>query len=145
MNVPYEYLEDLATADIAFNAWGDDLEETFRAAAEATMNVMVEDLDTIHRAERQTIELENEELDMLLFDFLQEIIYFKDAEQLLLRVDDIHISDEDGSYRLRATTSGERLDPDRHETRVDVKAVTFHRFALEKKDTGWEATVILDI
>lgn len=143
--MPYEYLEDLATADIAFRAWGDDLETTFVAAAEATLNVMVEDLDTVRRSEQRTIELENDELEMLLFDFLQEIIYFKDAEQLLLRVDRVKISEEDGSYGLRADASGEVLDPERHETRVDVKAVTFHRFALEETETGWQASVILDI
>jgi SHS2 domain-containing protein len=29
--------------------------------------------------------------------------------------------------------------------RVDVKAVTLHRFSLTKTDHGWEAMVILDI
>lgn len=143
--MPYEYLEDLATADIAFRAWDDELEGVFRAAAEATMNVMVEDLATLRRSERRKIELQNDQLDMLLFDFLQEIIYFKDTDQLLLLVDEVDVQESHGSYRLRGEASGERLDPERHDTRVDVKAVTFHRFALEKTETGWEATVILDI
>lgn len=143
--MPYEYLEDLATADIAFKAWDGDLAGVFRAAAEATLNVMVEDLATVRRSERRTIELENEELDMLLFDLLQEILYFKDSEQLLLLLDGVRISEKDGLHVLRADATGERLDPKRHETRVDVKAVTFHRFALQKTDTGWEATVILDV
>ena len=42
--MPYEYLEDVATADIAFRAWEPTLEGVFVAAADATMNVMVEDL-----------------------------------------------------------------------------------------------------
>jgi SHS2 domain-containing protein len=42
-------------------------------------------------------------------------------------------------------TQGETLDRDRHEQRVDVKAVTLHRFQLEKTDDGWIAMVILDI
>jgi SHS2 domain-containing protein len=29
--------------------------------------------------------------------------------------------------------------------RVDVKAVTLHRFSLTQSDRGWEAVVILDI
>ena len=28
---------------------------------------------------------------------------------------------------------------------VDVKAVTFHRFSVEKNSTGWCATVVLDV
>lgn len=141
----YRYLEDLATADIAFTATGRSLEDLFRAAADATMNVMVEDIDSIEPRETRGIELRNDELDMLLFDFLQELIYRKDAEQLLLRVCDIAISQTEGAYSLGARARGEKLDTERHEQRVDVKAVTLHRFRVEKTDDGWEALVILDV
>ena len=82
---------------------------------------------------------------MLLFDLLQELIYYKDAEQLLLRVKEIGITERDGTYLLRAPRRGEKLDPERHEQRVDVKAVTLHRFRLQKTGDGWNALVILDI
>lgn len=143
--MPYEFLEDVATADIAFRAWGQGLEETFAAAADATINVMVEELDSVQGREEREFNLQNDALDMLLFDFLQELIYYKDSERLLLRVPQIQIEKKDKIYLLRATARGERLDPDRHHTRVDVKAVTLHRFQLEQTDRGWEASVILDI
>jgi SHS2 domain-containing protein len=82
---------------------------------------------------------------MLLFDFLQELIYYKDSEKLLLRVKEIDIREEDQHHVLNAVVQGEKLDPRRHHQRVDVKAVTLHRFQLEKKEDGWEAVVILDI
>ncbi len=41
--------------------------------------------------------------------------------------------------------SGEELDMDRHELVVDVKAVTLHRYALERVDKRWRAFVVLDI
>ena len=69
--MPYRFLEDIATADIAFEAWGETLEEMFTAAAEATMNVMIESLDSIVPREPREFHLENAALDMLLFDFLQ--------------------------------------------------------------------------
>lgn len=143
--MPYEFLEDVATADIAFKAWGKDLEEMFIAAADATMNVMVEELDSIQPRERREFKLENDALDMLLFNFLQELIYYKDAEKLLLRVNQVEIKGKDQHLILEAMTVGEKLDPNRHHTRVDVKAVTLHRFHLEKTDQGWEVFVILDI
>ena len=46
----YHYLEDFAIADIAFEAAGKNLEELFIAAADATMNVMVEEIGAINRA-----------------------------------------------------------------------------------------------
>jgi len=142
----YRYLEDLATADIAFEASGANLQELFQSAADATMNVMVEDLETIRPVDSVAIHLESREVDMLLFDLLQELIYYKDTERLLLRVKDISVSEQNGKFLLRAQTRGERLDPERHEQRVDVKAVTLHRFAVHKTDGGsWNALVILDV
>ena len=141
----YEFLEDVATADIAFRAWGKDLETLFQSAGDATMNAMIENLDAIAPTEKRTLEVENEELDLLLFNFLQEFIYYKDSEQLLLRTEEITFEEKNGKYQLQAVTQGETIDPDRHEQRVDVKAVTLHRFQLEKTEDGWMALVILDI
>lgn len=141
----YRYLDDVATADIAFEAEGESLEQVFAAAAEATMNVMIEDLSAIAPREERTIELENEALDMLLFDLLQELIYHKDAEQLLLRIEEITVTERGGRYVLRAQAAGERLDTRRHEQRADVKAVTLHKFRLERTGGVWKAFVILDI
>src|SRR4030042_5800218 len=143
--MPYEFLEDIATADIAFSAGGKDLEETFIAASDATMNVMVENLDSIQPLERREFQLRNEALDMLLFDLLQELIYYKDSEKLMLRIHQIKIKRDDGRHGLEAVALGEQLDPNRHHTRGDVKAVTLHRFELVETDQGWKAAVILDI
>ena len=143
--MPYEFHEDVATADIAFTARGATLEEAFRSAADATMNVMVENLEDIQPKERREFRLANEDLDMLLFDFLQELIYYKDSELLMLRIRDLQIQRESSPFSLEATAAGEKLDPPRHHPRVDVKAVTLHRFRLEQTDRWWEAFVILDI
>src|SRR5437763_13870847 len=143
--MPYHYLEEIGTADIAFEATGRDLPELFSDAADATMNVMIDNLDAIEPRDMRHIELSNDEIDMLLFDFLQELIYFKDAERLLLRVRNIQIDEKDGKYFLTAAATGEPLDAARHHQRADVKAVTLHDFSVEKEDGGWRARVLLDI
>ena len=143
--MPYKFLEELGTADIAFEATGRDLPELFMAAADATMNVMIDNLDAIEPRETRHIELVNDKLDMLLFDFLQEFVYFKDAERLLLRVQEALIHENGGKFSLKAKTAGEPLDSARHHQRADVKAVTLHDFSVEKQDDGWKATVLLDI
>ena len=142
--MPYRYLDDIATADVAFLATGTSLEELFSAAGDALMNVMVADLAAILRRDTVTVDLEETDLDLLLFSFLQELIYYKDARQLLLRTSRITITEVDGTH-LRAILSGERIDPLRHKLDVDVKAVTLYRFRVEKVGEGWEAQVILDI
>ena len=141
----YEFLEDIAIADIAFRAWGEDIQELFKAAGDATINVMIDNLNSIESKQTRIFSLENDELDLLLFNFLQELIYYKDSEQLLLRAQQVQIELKNALYQLSAVTQGENLDPNRHHQRVDVKAVTLHRFQLEKTDDGWTAMVILDI
>jgi len=143
--MPYRYIPDIAIADVAFEAWGGTLEELFVAAADATMNVMVADLATVAERLARTIRVEDTEVDMLLFQLLQELIFLKDAERLLLRVKAIEIRRIDGLYTLEAVARGEELDPARHDLVVDVKAVTLHRYRVNKTPGGWEAAVILDI
>ena len=143
--MPYEFLEEVAIADIAFRAWGGTLDEVFMAAADATMRVMIDNLESIQSSEHRPIRLENRALDLLLFDLLQELIYFKDAEQLLLRVRHARVTPADGRWTLTAEGYGERLNPAWHQQRIDVKAVTLHNFKLEKTASGWSATVILDV
>lgn len=141
----YRYLEDAATADIAFRASGKSLEDLFVAAADATMNVMVEDLSSIRPLHTYRFQLTTDALDMLLFDVLQELIFVKDAKRWLLRIRDIAIAERKGGYAVKAVAKGEILDPERHEQRVDVKAVTLHQFRLDRTAQGWTAHVILDI
>lgn len=143
--MPYEFLEEIATADIAFHAWGDDLEEVFKSAGDAVINTMIDNLEAIAPTETRAFQLENDELDLLLFNFLQEFVYYKDSELLLLRAQQVEIDEKESVYHLAAMTRGERLDRDRHHQRVDVKAVTLHQFQLSKTDEGWMAQVILDI
>ncbi len=143
--MPYRYLEDIATADVAFEARGKDLAELFPAAADALMNVMVSDLASIGKSVELEFGVEHEELDLLLFNFLQELVFFKDARRLLLRVDSAEISRGTAGYALTARASGEELDPEKHDLIVDVKAVTLYRFEVRQTEDGWLATVVLDI
>ncbi|HKS03867.1 MAG TPA: archease [Chthoniobacterales bacterium] len=143
--MPYSYLEEIGTADIAFEATGRDLAELFSDAADAMMNVMIDNIEAIQSREIRQIELSSDKLDMLLFDLLQELIFFKDAERLLLRLRDLQITERNESYFLKTTAEGEQLDAERHHQRADVKAVTLHDFSVEPMEPGWKARVLLDI
>jgi SHS2 domain-containing protein len=143
--MPYHYLEDVGTADIAFEATGRDLPELFAAAADATINVMIDNIDAIEPRETRQIELSSDKIDMLLFDFLQEFIYFKDARRLLLRPRKTQIDHKDEEYFLKATVAGEQLDATCHHQRADVKAVTLHGFSVKEHGGSWKARVLLDI
>ncbi len=145
MTSPYRYLEEIATADVAFEAWGATLVETFLAAADATLNTMVAEIGTVAPRDRRVFSLASDSLDLLLFDLLQELVYHKDADRLLLRVRDLRIEETGTGYRLHADAIGETIDPGRHPLLADVKAVTLHRLSVEKTPSGWRAVVVLDV
>jgi len=145
MTSPYRYLEEIATADVAFEAWGATKEEAFLAAADATLNTMVEEIGTVAPRERRVFSLAAGSLDLLLFELLQELVYHKDADRLLLRVRDLRIEETGSGYRLRADASGETIDPGKHPLLADVKAVTLYRLSVEKTPSGWRAVVVLDV
>ena len=145
MTSTYRYLEEIATADVAFEAWGGTKEETFLAAADATLNTMVEDIRTVSPREGRVFSLAAGSLDLLLFELLQELVYWKDAGRLLLRVRDLRIEEAGPGYRLHADATGETIDPARHPLLADVKAVTLHRLVVESTPDGWHAIVVLDV
>ena len=143
--MPYRFLEEEATSDVAFEATGEDLSRVFRSAGDALMNVMVDNIDAIQTREKRLIEIDNRDLDLLLLDVLQALVYYKDAEQLLLRITQADIKKAKNVWHVKATAEGEYLDRERHHLLVDVKAVTLHDFKLEQAENGWKAHVILDI
>jgi len=87
---PTSYLEDVGTADIAFEATGRDLPELFTAAADATMNVMIDNLDAIEPRETRQIELSNDNVEMLLFDFCRSLFISKTPTSLTADPRDAH-------------------------------------------------------
>jgi len=143
--MPYSYLEEIGTADIAFEATGRDLPELFSDAADAMTNVMIDNIEAIQPRQTRQIELSNDKVDMLLFDLLQELIFLKDAQRLLLRIRELQIAERDETYFATAIAQGEPVDAERHHQRADVKAVTLHDFSVERVEGGWKARVLLDI
>jgi len=132
------------TADVLFEAEGKSLDELFEAAGLATEETQV-DLKDVKQKIKKEISLEKDNVEMLLFDFLQELIFLKDAELLLFSKIKVDVKEEKSIYRLKAQLVGEKIDPKKHNLKVDVKAVTLHRFEVKKTKTGWFARVILDI
>mgnify|MGYP001086397226 CR=1 FL=1 len=138
-------LEGLTRADLAFRAEEAELEELFRTAWRATLRVMLPDPSTLRPEVERSIRLSNAALDLLLFDFLNELLYIKDAEGLLLDLGRLRVGGAAGGYLLEAEACGQAADPARHELGADVKAVTLHRLAVERTPRGWQATVVLDV
>ena len=140
---PYRYLDDVALADIAFEAEGETLAALFEACALATTEVMA-DPATILPVEAWSVALEAETPEALLYDWLAEIIWLKDAEGLLFSRFAVEV-EQRHRPRLAASLWGEPIAAGRAALRADVKAVTYHLFGIQRVGMGWRARVVLDI
>jgi SHS2 domain-containing protein len=143
----YRYLDDETTvADAAFEARGASLEELFRESWNATLGLMIENAEALEAREHPEIELSDRSAEMLLFSFLGELLYLKDANGGLYKLDElaVHRSERAGAWKLQARAAGEAIDRRRHRLGVDIKAVTLYAFSLWEEDDGWAARVVLD-
>jgi len=142
MKPNYKYIEH--TADVIFVAEAPSLGELFEQSALATEEVMI-NLKQIAPKKKITIKLKNKSIENLLFAFLGELIFYKDAEQLLLSQFKVKIEQKKEEYVLNCIASGERLNPKKHEQKVDIKAITLHMFEVKQVAGGWRAQVLVDI
>jgi SHS2 domain-containing protein len=139
----FEFLDSVAVADCAIEVEGHDLGDLFATAARAVAEVMVDPVTVAPEVER-TVTLHAPSLDLLLFDWLGELIYLKDSEQLVFTTAEVEV-EQASPCRLTAHVRGGRLDRPGTAWRADVKAVTFHLFEIRPHGSGWRARVVVDI
>jgi SHS2 domain-containing protein len=129
------------TADLGLRAWGPDLNTLFADIARALTTSFVDNPETIRPTRQEQLDIESSSLDYLLFDWLSELLYRYETEQLLFFEFDVRIDE----LSLAATVRGEPADPDRHRLSHEVKAITYHGLKVEKQPDEWLAEVIVDI
>jgi len=139
----YEFVEG-ATSDLCFVARAATLEGTFAAAAEALLAATLDDPGTVGDRARCRVAFDEPDLDLLLLRFLNELIYLRDAEQLLLHAGHVRIDRHDRA-RLEAELWGEAIRRERHALATEVKAATAHGLRVRATAEGWEASVTLDV
>lgn len=143
--MPYKFLEEESVADVAFEATGKTFQELLESCALAVTNTMIKDLQKISDKIEKKISIEADNSEMLVYKFLEELIFYKDAEQLLFNKFKISLIPKNKRWKLEATAWGEKINPEKHEQLVDVKAVTFHHFEVREINNGWYAHIILDV
>lgn len=129
------------TADIGLVIYGEDLETLFENAGVAFFH-LITDLKKVRQREERRIELPGESLERLMVDWLNELLYLHEVENLLFKHFRVESVGENG---LRAVAKGEFFQEETHVIYTGVKAVTYHQIQVQQKDGGWRAQVILDL
>ncbi|PIN98717.1 MAG: archease [Candidatus Diapherotrites archaeon CG10_big_fil_rev_8_21_14_0_10_31_34] len=143
----YEYLEH--TADVKFRAFGKTKKELIENSGKALCNAII-DLKTIEKKGKAVIEIKAENFEELLFEFLKEVLFEIDSQEIIFsgfKVKELiegKKSEKEIEFKLRVSCFGEKIDLKKHEIKTEVKAITKHEFKVEKKK-DWTATVLVDV
>ena len=144
MPASFRFLDDVALADLAFDAEGDTVQEVFEAASQAVMEAMA-DPETVGATWTRRVEHAGSDLAELLFDWLSDIVYWKDAAGVVFSRVAISVTQAGAEWRLAATLTGEPVNRATQELRNDVKGVTKHLYRLHQDTGRWRVRVVLDV
>ncbi len=126
------------TADVGIVAYGTNVKEAFANAARGMFSIITE-LDEIAEAEYRDIELTAPDQESLLVEWLNELIYLFDTENILFKRFDItQLSDT----QLKARAYGEKVA--KHKLKTGIKATTYHMLKVER-NKGCRVQALFDI
>lgn len=153
----YRYLEGVTVSDCAFEAIGKNEKELLENSALAVFEEMAATKKVPLKLKRK-IAVSGNDLEMLLYNFLAEIILLKDTENMVFGKIAVKIekqkkhgktkelSKPKREWKATAFLWGEKVEKLGNTIiRRDVKAVTWHLFKIEQNKNGFKATVVLDI
>ena len=137
----FEYFD--VTADIGFYAFGKNLNEAFENASLAMFNI-ISNTDNIDSNKAIEFEITSEDKVSLLYDYLEELLFYHEVEFMLFSKFHVQIEEIDDSYRLKSIIEGESIDWDKHERDCEIKAITFHQMEVNVGDVV-ELKAIVDL
>ena len=144
MAFTYQFLDDIALADIAFEVRGDSLQDVFAGATQALIETLANPATVASTWER-TIAHADQDLPALLFEWLSEIVYWKDAAGVVFHEASLKLVCEAGIWTMQARLVGAPVDQQSQELRNDVKGITKHLYELRQDGKHWKARVVLDV
>lgn len=114
-------------ADMGIRGFGNSAEQAFEQAALA-MSAIITDLSLIEPQQEVTLSCEEVDLELLLVDWLNAVVYEMATRKLLFSRFKVNL--ENG--RLSASAWGETTDVKRHQPAVEIKGATYTELAVKK-------------
>ena len=132
----YEFLEH--TADIKIRSYGRTQEEAFESMVLAISEYLSKG-EKIKSKIGKKIEVHGTDLENLLYNFLDELIYLLDAENFIVAKAEVKFL----GNNIKATLYGDRSK--NYKDLDHIKAPTYAEMHVKKTQSGWELQVVMDI
>ena len=135
----YELIDH--TADVGVKANGETLAEAYENAAKAMFDIITDNSE-IEFVGQYKIEIESEDLEQLLVDWLSELLFLNSAKSLVFSHFKIELNKKE--KKISANVFGEKFDLSKHKIGTEIKAVTYHMLEVRKKKPYY-VKVLFDI
>ncbi|MFZ0453492.1 MAG: archease [Ignavibacteriaceae bacterium] len=143
MSWEYNFIDH--TADIAVEVKADTIEDLFTASAFAWQESVIEK-NGINLSDKREINISELSYEELLVRFLDELNFlFLTKKWIMGDINRIVIQKENNKVNLRTIITGENCDDNRHQLKVEIKAVTFHQIEIKKVNNEYSTRIIFDI
>ena len=132
-------------SDIGVRGRGSSLNTAFEQAALALTNVITAPI-LVKPLKERTIVIDAPNVDILLIDWLNAIIYEMATAKMLFSEYKLTIESRENGLHLQANLKGENIDRARHQPAVEPKGATFAELKVEKlSEDHWQAQCIIDV
>lgn len=129
------------TADLGMEVFGRDLPALYANAGKALFELLVHGEASLDY-QQYNLSIRGEDRADLMVNWLRELLYFWNGRQQIVRQVIIRALSE---TVLEAEVMATDYDPDCHHILREIKAVTYHRIAVEARKSGWRASVFFDL
>lgn len=103
------------------------------------------DIETVQATDTFSLEAEGQDLESLLFHFLDEWLYAFCVEPFFIP-NEINILElDEEKFKISCEGYGEPFDLNKHPQGTEVKAITYSAMQIKPHDKGWDVYVIVDI
>ena len=135
----FEILEH--SADEKFHAEGDSKEKVFSEAVKAFAEIVGGNTEGMYH---HKIDVESENLEALLYDFLDELVFLQDSEGVAIsHAEDVKIEEKTDSWKINASILVDNITSDMN--LLDIKSPTYNEMKVDYQDEKWILEAVLDV
>jgi SHS2 domain-containing protein len=134
-----EFIEH--TADIGIRIVSNSINELFEKSGYGMFKIICENLDEVECKEVISGEIFANDLNELLYLFLEKLIYEFDVKGIILKCFEVEIFENHLKYKAM----GEFYNPKKHKIGTGIKSPTYHKMEIKQNNNKFETLIIFDI
>ncbi len=133
-------IENKNIADLIIEVYGSSKKSLLKNVLLAFSSLITDVKRLKNIVKMKGLEITGESLEERIFHFVEKLIYFKDTQFLLFKKGEFKILED----KIIANLSGQKITP-LLPVKVDIKALTRHKFNLKEEKGYYKLVMVFDV